>query len=144
MMMMMILVRFVSIFPAISRMVCAHCDSESQHTGHSVCTKYCTPWKERGHRQKRARRQIPCVQQVRRLRQHDRQKRFEPRVFRPQVHQLRRHARTEGPQLKQLPSKARMQRMRQHDPQKRFALCVPSAQVQRLRWHARAEGPQPK
>jgi hypothetical protein len=51
MMMMMILVRFVSIFPAISRMVCAHCDSESHHTGHSVCTKYCTPHKERGHRQ---------------------------------------------------------------------------------------------
>ena len=36
-------------------MVCAHCGSESHHTGHSACAKYCTMCKESGHRQKRAR-----------------------------------------------------------------------------------------
>ena len=35
-------------------MVCAHCGSESHHTGHSACAKYCTLCKEPGHRQKRA------------------------------------------------------------------------------------------
>jgi len=35
-------------------MVCAHCGSESHHTGQSACAKYCTLCKEPGHRQKRA------------------------------------------------------------------------------------------
>jgi hypothetical protein len=35
-------------------MVCAHCGSESHHTGHSACAKYCTLCNEAGHGQKRA------------------------------------------------------------------------------------------
>jgi len=56
----------------------------------------------------------------RRLRQHDPQKRYELRVSRTQVHQLQRHARTEGPQPKRLPSDGYhdMRRMRRNRPQR--------------------------
>ena len=131
-------------------MVCTHCGSQSHHTGHSACANYC---KEPGHRQKRAEckfrvcskcggsghsatecTQTGCSECGSTT--HKSALSFACPGL-PQVHQLQRHARTEGPQPKRLPSNAWMQRMRQHDSQKRFELRVSRTQVHQLQRHAR-------
>ncbi len=127
-------------------MVFAHCGSESHHTGHSACAKYCTLCKESGHRQKRAGCKF-CVCNKCGASGHSASectlcsdcgstthKSALSFACPEPVHQLRRHARTEGPRL---PSNANydVRRMRRNRPQREqmpdsFVQCMWSSKSQ--------------